>query len=93
MTDAHLMSFIAAADAQKDKAGWWTTDEGRHMTLYASFAGSSLTISRIEALRHEGEQLHAKTVRGELYVVALADVFAAQVEGQPKAGGRRAGFV
>ncbi len=61
------------------------------MTLYASFAGSSLTVSRIEALKVDGPRVTARTVRGELYVLALADIFAGQVEPQVQ-GARKAGF-
>lgn len=91
MTDDHFAAFITAAEAKKDKEGWWTAQEGRHMTLYASFAGSSLTVARIEALRVDGQHVKARTVRGEVYVLALADLFAGQIEPQLQ-GARRAGF-
>lgn len=91
MTDEHFAAFIAAAEAKKDKEGWWTAQDGRLMTLYASFAASALTVSRVEALRVDGDRVTARTVRGELYMLALADVFAGQVEPQVQ-GSRRAGF-
>lgn len=91
MTDDHFAAFVAAAEAKKDAAGWWMAQDGRHMTLYASFGGSSLTVARIEALRGEGQHVTARTVRGELYVLAVADLFAGQVEPETQ-GSRRAGF-
>src|ERR1043165_5248138 len=51
MTLDHLTAIIKAAEARKDDKGWWTTQEGRHITLYAASGGSSLTVSRGEALR------------------------------------------
>jgi hypothetical protein len=91
MTEEHLTAIIGAAEAKKDSQGWWVMPEGRHATLYASSQGSSLTMGRVEAMRLEGPLLKARTVRGEVYVVALVDVFAGQVEPQPQ-GARRAGF-
>lgn len=91
MTQEHLTAIIGAAEATKDILGWWALPEGRHATLYASSQGASLTMGKIDALKLEGPLLQARTTRGEVYVVALQDVFAGQVEPQPK-GARRAGF-
>ena len=91
MTLDHLNAIIKAAEARKDDKGWWTTQEGRHVTLYASSGGSSLTVSRVEALRIDGVLVAARTVRGEEYFVALEDHFAGAVEPQAQ-GARRAGF-
>jgi hypothetical protein len=91
MTEDHLTALVQAAEAKKDGQGWWVTQEARHMTLYVSSEGSSLTVSRVEAVRLDGPFVKARTVRGEVYIVALSDVFAGAVE--PRAeGGRRAGF-
>jgi len=91
MTLDHLNAIIKAAEARKDDKGWWATQEGRHVTLYAASGGSSLTVSRIEALRIEGALVFARTVRGEEYLLAVEDVFAGAVEPQAQ-GARRAGF-
>jgi hypothetical protein len=91
MTLDHLTAITKAAEARKDDKGWWTTQEGRHVTLYVASGGSSLTVSRIEALRVDGALVAARTVRGEEYLLALEDVFAGAVEPQAQ-GGRRAGF-
>jgi hypothetical protein len=91
MTVDHLNAIIKAAEAKKDEKGWWATQEGRHVTLYAASGGSSLTVSRVEALRIDGVLVSARTVRGEEYLLALEDLFAGAVEPQAQ-GGRRAGF-
>ena len=91
MTVDHLTAIIKAAEARKDDKGWWVTQEGRHVTLYASSGGSSLTVSRVEAIRVDGALVGARTVRGEEYLLALEDVFAGAVEPQAQ-GARRAGF-
>ncbi len=92
MTEDHLSALLEAADAKKDDEGWHAAPEGRHMTLYVACNGSSLTVSRIEALKHSGALLEARTVRGERFLLAFEDVFACAVEGSKNAG-RKAGFV
>jgi hypothetical protein len=91
MTEAHLTAIVEASDAKKNAQGWWVMQEGRHVTLYVSSTGTSLTVGKVEALRVDGPLVHARSVRGEVYIVALEDVFAGQVEPQPQ-GARRAGF-
>jgi hypothetical protein len=91
MTEDHFGAIVAAAEAKKDPEGWWAAAEGRHITLYASFAGSSLSVSRVNALRIDGPLVKARTARGESYILALADLYAGQIEGQTQ-GVRRAGF-
>jgi len=91
MTEEHLTAIIGAAEAKKDSKGWWVMPEGRHITLYASYEGSSLTMGKVDALQMDGPLLKARTVRGDVFVVAQVDVFAGQVEPQPQ-GARRAGF-
>ena len=44
------------------------------------------------ALRLDGPLLHARTQRGEVFVLCLADVFAGAVD-EPAEQGRKAGFV
>ena len=92
MTEEHLSVLLLAAEAKKDKKGWMVPASGRQMTLHAASNGASLTVSRIEAVRVEGGVVKARTVRGELYVLALDDVFAGAVEA-PSSSSRKAGFV
>jgi hypothetical protein len=91
MTEDHLSAIVGAGDGKKDNQGWWVMPEGRHVTLYVASEGSSLTVSKVEAVKLEGTLVKARTVRGETYVLAMEDVFAGQVEPQPQ-GARRAGF-
>ncbi len=91
MTDEHFMAIVQSAQAKKDGQGWWTTQEGRHLTLYVSSSSASLTVNRIEAVRLDGNLIKARTARGETYILALEDVFAAGIDPEPQ-GARRAGF-
>lgn len=91
MTEDHLGALISAAEAKKEKDGWFTLPEGRHLTLHVAFGGASLNVERIAQIKRDGQLVHARTVKGELFVVALTDVFAGAVDA-PKAGSRKAGF-
>jgi hypothetical protein len=53
-----------------------------------------MTISRIEAVRQDGELLVVRNARRELFMVARGDVYAVALEGEVGAGkvARRAGF-
>ena len=92
MTNQHLAELLAAAEAEEDDDGWACAGQGRLITLHAASGGASLTVSRIEALRVDGGLVKARTVRGEMYLLALADVFAGAVETSASSA-RRAGFV
>ena len=63
------------------------------ITLYLSRGGVGLTVASVEALALKGPAVQARTTKGDLYLIDLADIFAANIEGkaQPKAS-RRAGF-
>lgn len=92
MTEEHLASLLGSAKAKKDGDGWLVPADGRHWTLYVAASGASMNVSRVEALKSEGALLHARTVKGEIFVLAREDVFAGALEA-PAAGGRKAGFV
>ncbi len=92
MTEEHLVAVLTTAKADKDKDGWNVPAEGRHFTLYVASGGASLNVGRVEAVKVEGKLIKARTVKGELFVLALEDVFAAAREA-PATGGRKAGFV
>jgi hypothetical protein len=92
MNQDHLSALLAAAGAKKDSEGWIKAPDGRHVTLHAAFNGVGLTVSRVGAVRVEGQLLHARTAKGDLFILALSDVFAGAVEGG-SATGRKAGFV
>lgn len=92
MTEEHLTALLSMAEAKKDDKGFLRAGEGRNMSLYAATAGASLTVTKVEALKVEKQLLYARTVRGEVFVLALEDVFAGSVD-QPLSSGRKAGFV
>jgi hypothetical protein len=91
MTEDHLTALLSAADAKKDDKGWVGAADGRLFTLYVAYGGAGFTVSRIEAMRIDGKLLHARTNRGELYLLAMSDVYAGALEG-PTAQARKAGF-
>ncbi|MCA9593083.1 MAG: hypothetical protein KC776_07225 [Myxococcales bacterium] len=93
MTEDHLASLLSLAEAaKKDKEGFQALPDGRHMTLYAAFNGASLTVSRVSAIKRDGELVQARTVKGEVYLLAVADLFAGAVE-SATVSARKAGFV
>jgi hypothetical protein len=93
MTEDHLAALLSLSEAgKKDKEGFQTLPDGRHMTLYAAFNGASLTVSRISALKRDGDLVHARTIKDEVYLLAVSDLFAGAVEASGKST-RKAGFV
>lgn len=94
MTGEHLDSILKLAGAASDKEGWLTLPEGGTMSLHVAHDGASMTVSRIEALRQEGELVYARNPRRELFVVVRSDIFAVALETESVAGkvARRAGF-
>jgi len=91
MTENHLCALLNAAQAKKDSDGWSKPADGRLISLHAAANGASLSVGRIEALKVEKGLVTARSVKGEVYVLALADIFAGAVE-PPASEGRRAGF-
>jgi hypothetical protein len=92
MTHEHLAALLAAGDAKKAADNWMTLPEGRSLTLYVAGGQSTLTISRVQALRHEGALLYARTVKSELFILALEDAFAGSLDA-PASVGKKAGFL
>lgn len=92
MTEDHLKAFLEASGAEQNDEGWWEAKHGRHLTFYAAASGTGLTVSRVEAVKKDGEVLRARTMRGEEYFLDFDGVYAGAVEAPP-AGSRKAGFV
>ncbi len=91
MTKEHFQAVLATADAKPDKDGWAMTADERWLTLHVSRDGVALTVTKVVGLRLAGELVFARTSRGDQFVLALADLFAASVEA-PKEQARQAGF-
>jgi hypothetical protein len=96
MTEEMLKAVLDAAHTKAEKDGTATMPEGRTLTLYAGHTGVSLPIAKVESVRVKSGVVSARTTKGETFVVALADVFAASIDGGgsgSSSGGRKAGFL
>ena len=94
MTGEHLEAILRVAGAKSEKDGWQTLPEGATLTLHIGHDGAGMTVSRIEALKQDGELIFARNPKRELFALNRADVYAVAMEGEPAAGKvvRRAGF-
>ena len=92
MTLEHWAALLEAAAAKKDDKGYLSLPEGKVLTLYISSGAATLSVQRIEAVRQEQGLVHARTKKGETFVLALEDVFAGAVE-ESQGSTRKAGFV
>jgi hypothetical protein len=91
MTQEHLSAILELVSARTEKDGWSTFPDGRALTLYAAHDGVPLSVNRVEAIAVKSGLLRARTVKGEIYLLVLEDVFAAATEGGPTQV-RKAGF-
>ncbi len=94
MTDEMLRAVLETAETELDADGDARLPEGRTLTLYGGHDGVALSIHRVQSLSLRGEVVMAEDRQGELFVIHLADLFAAAVSGggvRPKA--RKAGFI
>ena len=94
MTGEHIDAILKVAGAKSEKDGWASLPEGSTITLHVAHDGAGMTVSRIEALRQDGELVYARNPKRELFALVRSDVFAVALEGEPAAGkvARRAGF-
>ncbi len=92
MTQEHWAALIQASEAKKDDKGFLCPPEGKVLTLYVASGNATLSVGRIEALKTEHALVHARTKKGELFVLALEDVFAGAIE-ETQGSARKAGFV
>jgi hypothetical protein len=93
MTREELDHALKALSAKADKEGFHTMPEGTTLTLYASHDGGTLTVSRVDSVKSEGDLVLARTHKKELFVMVRSDLFALGTEGQNAQTTRRtAGF-
>jgi hypothetical protein len=94
MTGEHLEAILKVAGAKSEKDGWNTLPDGATLTLHVAHDGVGMTVSRVEAIRQDGELVFARNPKRELFALARTDVYAVALEGEPTAGKvvRRAGF-
>lgn len=94
MTEEMLRNVLETAEAKTDKEGWAALPEGRSLTLYVAHNGVSLTVGKVSAIRVASGILRARSAKGQTFVLALDDVFAAALEGGTESpGARKAGFL
>lgn len=91
MTNEQFQALLKMAGTKVGSDGWSATEEERHLTLHAGNNGVGLTVSRVVALRLDGELLLARTSKGDQFLLNLQDIFAASVEAS-KEKSRQAGF-
>jgi len=92
MTKEQLASVLEIASANLGSDGWSKLPEGRTLTLYVAHEGVQLLVPRVESLAVQGDLVKARTAKQEIFVVALADLFAASTDASD-APTRRAGFI
>jgi hypothetical protein len=92
MTGEHLEAILKNAQAKSDKDGYMSLGDGALLTLYAAHDGVSLTVSRVEAVKIDGEIVYARTSKKETYALGRTDLFAVALEGAVGQPVRRAGF-
>jgi hypothetical protein len=74
--------------------GRWTLPEGRTLTLYLSRDGASLQVGKVVEIVSRDTIVEALDNKGELFMLALDDLFAASVSGDARSGPlRKAGFL
>jgi hypothetical protein len=95
MTETVLKAVLDEAQGKSVEGGYIEVAEGRRISLHAAHAGVGLVVTKIERIAIEGGTIRARNERGEIFVLALEDVFAASVEGSKATGGspRKAGFL
>jgi hypothetical protein len=91
MTEEHFTALLSAAEAKKDDQGFMLPSHGKTWSLYVASGAAGLNVTRIEALRVDKSLLRARTVKGELYILALEDVYAGAVDAGVSSS-RKAGF-
>jgi hypothetical protein len=93
MTHDHWNALLAVAEAKKGDQGFMILPDGRALTLYVAAGSATLSIARVHQLKVEGALVHARTAKGEHYVVALEDIYAGSVDTPTGATAKRAGFL
>ena len=93
MTHDMLKNVLETAQA-KESDGWSVLADGRLLSLYAAHDGVSLTVQKVEAIRVAHSIVHARSVKGETFMVAMEDIFAAAFDaGATSPATRKAGFL
>ncbi len=96
MTEEMFHAVVDKAGCSKGDGGVLELPEGSTMTLYLAHDGTQLQVSRVTALAQKGDIVETHNAKGETFLLALADLFAASIvggEGKDGGAGRKAGFL
>ena len=93
MSPEQITEVLQLCEASAADNGFRELPQKTTLSFYCARQGVGLTVSSVEAVALRGAAVHARTNKGDLYVFAIDDVFAVNIEGKmvPK-GPRRAGF-
>lgn len=93
MTHDMLKTVLTSAEA-REEGGWSLMPSGRTLSLYVAHDGVSLTVQKIEAVQLAHGLVHARNNKGETFLLALEDLFAAAFDAAAEAkAARKAGFL
>jgi len=93
MTREELEHALKALSAKADKDGNWSVPAETTFTVYASHDGGTLTVSKVEGVKLEGELVLVSTHKKEKFALVRSDVFAVATDGPATQTTRRtAGF-
>ncbi len=94
MSPEHLQDIFELCDASTPhERGFRELPQKTTLTLYLAKDSVGLTVNSVEAIAVRGHHVQARTTKGDLYILSLEDVFAANIEGRAKPKTeRRAGF-
>ena len=94
MTEEMFRVVLETAGAKADKDGWASLPDHHMMTLYVGHNGVQLTVSKVTAVKTVGPICKARNLKGELFVLAIDDIFATALDGGGEAiPVRKAGFL
>ncbi len=94
MTKDMYSTILARAECKTRDDGGAVLPERKTLTLYLSRDGTSLQVGRVVEMKLDSGIVEAVTNKGDLFLVALDDLYAASVTGGSKTTkGRKAGFL
>ncbi|HHH30245.1 MAG TPA: hypothetical protein ENK57_18150 [Polyangiaceae bacterium] len=96
MTEEMFHAVVDKAGCTKGDGGRLELPDGSTMTLYLAHDGTQLQVSRVTALAQKGDIVETHNAKGETFLLALEDLFAASIVGgdaQDGGAGRKAGFL
>ncbi|MEZ4298176.1 MAG: hypothetical protein R3B70_24705 [Polyangiaceae bacterium] len=89
-----MLKTVLETAQTKEEDGWQVLPSGRMLSLYAAHDGVSLTVQKIDAVKIAHGMLHARNHKGEVFLLALEDLFAAAFDaGSESKAVRKAGFL